>query len=62
MPRELVEKIEKAATFNQGFATVEYLASALIDMKLHLAAATPIDPDKPSSARRSRPSACRRRS
>jgi peptidyl-dipeptidase Dcp len=46
MPRELVEKIEKASTFNQGFATVEYLASALIDMKLHLAGETPIDPDK----------------
>ena len=48
MPRELVEKIERAATFNQGFATVEYLASALVDMKLHLAAGqggVPIDPD-----------------
>ncbi len=38
-------RIEKAATFNQGFATVEYLASALVDMKLHLAGARPIDPD-----------------
>ncbi len=37
IPKELVEKIKKAATFNQGFATTEYLASALIDMKLHLA-------------------------
>ena len=37
MPAELVEKIKKAATFNQGFATTEYLASALMDMKLHLA-------------------------
>ena len=45
IPAELVAKIEKAATFNQGFGTVEYLASALIDMKLHLAGATPIDPD-----------------
>jgi peptidyl-dipeptidase Dcp len=47
IPKELVERIEKAATFNQGFETVEYLAGALIDMKLHLAA-TPekdIDPD-----------------
>ena len=45
-PRELVAKIEKAATFNQGFATVEYLASALVDMKLHLAGdAGTIDPD-----------------
>jgi peptidyl-dipeptidase Dcp len=45
IPDELVERIEKAATFNQGFATAEYLASALVDMKLHLAGATPIDPD-----------------
>lgn len=46
MPQPLLDKIEKAATFNQGFGTVEYLASALIDMKLHLAGETPIDPDK----------------
>ncbi|HRI71091.1 MAG TPA: M3 family metallopeptidase, partial [Polyangium sp.] len=37
IPKELVAKIEKASTFNQGFGTVEYLSSALIDMKLHLA-------------------------
>ena len=46
MPKELVAKIKKAATFNQGFSTVEYLASALIDMKLHLAGNVTIDPDK----------------
>jgi peptidyl-dipeptidase Dcp len=46
IPAELVAKIKKASTFNQGFATVEYLASALVDMKLHLAGTTPIDPDK----------------
>ncbi len=46
MPPELLEKIEKAATFNQGFSTVEYLASALVDMKLHLAGNVTIDPDK----------------
>ena len=34
------------ARFNQGFDTVEYLSSALIDMKLHLAGAQAIDPDK----------------
>lgn len=45
IPPELLEKIERAATFNQGFATVEYLASALIDMKLHLAGNVDIDPD-----------------
>lgn len=46
IPAELVEKIKKAATFNQGFGTTEYLASALIDMKLHLADPTNIDIDK----------------
>jgi len=46
MPKELVEKIEKASTFNQGFATVEYLSAALVDMKLHMSATPkkPIDP------------------
>ncbi|MBX3245338.1 MAG: M3 family metallopeptidase [Acidobacteria bacterium] len=43
IPQELVDKIEKASTFNQGFGTTEYLASALIDMKLHLAGSTKID-------------------
>ena len=43
IPQELVNKIERAATFNQGFATTEYLASALIDMKLHLAGSQKID-------------------
>jgi peptidyl-dipeptidase Dcp len=46
IPAALVSKIEKASTFNQGFATVEYLASALVDMKLHLAGSQTIDPDK----------------
>jgi peptidyl-dipeptidase Dcp len=44
IPSELVAKIAHAGTFNAGFTTVEFLASALIDMKLHLAGATPIDP------------------
>ncbi len=47
IPAELVAKVERAKTFNQGFATVEYLSAALIDMKLHLTS-TPdrrIDPD-----------------
>jgi len=35
MPEDLVAKIESAATFNQGFETTEYLASALMDMKYH---------------------------
>jgi peptidyl-dipeptidase Dcp len=46
IPKELVDKIKKAATFNQGFATTEYLASALIDMKLHtIADPGNLDPD-----------------
>jgi peptidyl-dipeptidase Dcp len=45
IPRELVRRIESASTFNEGFATTEYLASALVDMKLHLAGDRPIDPD-----------------
>jgi peptidyl-dipeptidase Dcp len=35
MPAELVEKIKKTHTFNQGFATTEYLAAALLDMAWH---------------------------
>ena len=46
LPQELIDKIKKANTFNQGFDTVEYLASALIDMKLHTTDQSPIDPDK----------------
>ncbi|WP_378184338.1 M3 family metallopeptidase [Aquimarina sp. SS2-1] len=45
IPKSLVDKIKKAATFNQGFATTEYLASALMDMKFHLADPTNIDVD-----------------
>jgi peptidyl-dipeptidase Dcp len=46
IPQTLVDRIKNASTFNQGFGTVEYLASALIDMKLHLAGSQKIDPDK----------------
>ncbi|MTI32231.1 M3 family peptidase [Cytophagales bacterium RKSG123] len=46
MPVELVTKIKNAATFNQGFATTEYLASAIMDMKFHLADPENIDVDK----------------
>lgn len=46
IPAALVAKIKNAATFNQGFGTTEYLASALIDMKLHLADPANIDIDK----------------
>lgn len=43
MPAELVQKIKKASTFNQGFSTTEYLASAIMDMKFHLADPANID-------------------
>ena len=46
IPEELVKKIHAASTFNEGFATTEYLSSALIDMKLHLAEVPTTDPDK----------------
>ena len=45
IPDNLVEKINRSEKFNQGFATTEYLASALVDMKLHLAGDQKIDPD-----------------
>ncbi|MGB5244745.1 MAG: M3 family metallopeptidase [Lutimonas sp.] len=43
IPEKLVEKIKNAATFNQGFSTTEYLASAIMDMKFHLADPNTID-------------------
>lgn len=36
IPQALVDKINRSKTFNQGFSTVEYLAAAILDMKLHL--------------------------
>jgi peptidyl-dipeptidase Dcp len=35
MPQSLVEKIKRARTFNQGFATTEYLGAALLDLSWH---------------------------
>jgi len=35
MPRALLEKLLAARNFNQGFATVEFLASAFMDMEFH---------------------------
>jgi peptidyl-dipeptidase Dcp len=45
MPDELVERVHEAATFNQGYATVEYLSAALVDMALHDRAEPVADPD-----------------
>ena len=36
MPEALLDKVLAARRFNQGFATVEYTASALVDLDLHL--------------------------
>jgi peptidyl-dipeptidase Dcp len=35
MPDALIQKILNAQTFNQGFSTVEYVSSALVDLALH---------------------------
>ena len=45
MPDSLVKKIEASDTFNQGFSTVEYLSSALVDMMLHTKPDGVVDPD-----------------
>jgi len=45
IPQNLVDKIKKASTFNQGFSTTEYLASAIMDMKFHMADPTDLDVD-----------------
>jgi peptidyl-dipeptidase Dcp len=36
MPAELLQRLLATQTFNQGFATVEYVASAVADLRLHL--------------------------
>ncbi|NOD35022.1 MULTISPECIES: M3 family metallopeptidase [unclassified Ruegeria] len=35
MPQEMLQKVLKAANFDQGFQTVEYVASALVDLAFH---------------------------
>jgi peptidyl-dipeptidase Dcp len=42
MPRALVDKVKNAKTFNQGFATTEYLAASLLDIAWHT-----LPPDSP---------------
>lgn len=44
IPMALVERIQKASSFNEGFSTIETISSSLIDMKLHLAGDVTIDP------------------
>ncbi len=43
MPKEMLDKVLGAATFDMGFQTVEYVASALVDLAFHDGAA-PADP------------------
>jgi peptidyl-dipeptidase Dcp len=45
MPRELVDRVLALETFNQGFATTEYLAASLVDQALHQ-----LEPDEIPSA------------
>lgn len=45
IPQALLDKVEASKQFNQGYATVEYLSSALVDMALHTAPAANLDPD-----------------
>lgn len=45
MPKELIDKVLKARTFNQGFATTEYLSAALVDMKMHMDPEGKVDAD-----------------
>ncbi len=44
IPASLIERIEKAQTFNQGFQVAEAQSSAIVDMKLHLMGDKPVDP------------------
>lgn len=36
IPEDLIKKIDASSKFNQGFATVEYLGAAILDMKYHM--------------------------
>ncbi|WP_018982458.1 M3 family metallopeptidase [Salinimonas chungwhensis] len=46
IPDDLVAKIKRASTFNEGFKTTEYMASAIMDLKYHTMDPENIDPDK----------------
>jgi peptidyl-dipeptidase Dcp len=45
MPQALIDKVKNAETFNQGYATVEYLAAAIVDMDMHTIPDGKVDPD-----------------
>lgn len=44
IPKALVAKIKKASTFNEGFKTTEYLASAMMDLLYHTTDPANIEP------------------
>jgi len=45
IPKQLIDKLENSKYFNQGFATTEYLAASLLDMKYHIITdSTNVDP------------------
>lgn len=44
MPKELLDKMLAARNFNAGFATVEFTASALVDMEYHSQSTAPENP------------------
>jgi len=44
MPEALLQRLIAARNFNQGFATIEYLASALVDLDFHLLPPASVDP------------------
>lgn len=45
IPADLVVKIKKASTFNEGFKTTEYMASAIMDLLYHTTDPNTIEPD-----------------
>jgi peptidyl-dipeptidase Dcp len=45
MPQKLLDKVEKSKQFNQGYQTVEYLSSAIVDMAMHTIPDGDIDAD-----------------
>ena len=45
MPQALVDKVTRSSKFNQGYTTVEYLSSAIVDMEMHIRPDGVIDPE-----------------
>lgn len=47
IPQQLIDKLQKSSHFNQGFATTEFMAAALLDMAYHTISTTePLDVEK----------------